>query len=422
MSSKLFVVCGLAAVAVSMMPISAVHAQTAARIGVNQLNQDVQKPVLPAAAPAAGISYTQTGPGSGLLKAYTQGFLFCGNPSPPGSGTVTLLPAHEDQSFTPAANAHPWAFASALDAAHISYAGASLNVNRNANGVQWTSLVCSGAGALGEPGTGLFDGIFRDGLDSATETNYSHMVNWTPDPQLGFDWNQPSWDEVPANPCAGSANAGVTIKEDVACVAATGVRPAGGVSGPNPLPQRAGTVWTDSHDAVKFTYLFRVDVRAGAEPAPQMQGAMSLPTLLRAGEASAAFGSVLVSVIDAYDASFLSGSGTYCLLADLPATLGSGVCNGNPTSDVLPNGPLSMNFGVYPAPLGTGNASFYVAVVRNLVGNHPNYDTPVVGVSVLIDSATLIEGGDRFTGDDVAFGFMTPTSSGSYGFPWMREP
>ncbi|MBZ0222856.1 MAG: hypothetical protein IT467_09865 [Dokdonella sp.] len=422
MSVKLFVVSALAGAIASVAQIADAQIQSAASVTVNQTSLSVQTPLLPVASPSAGITYTQAGAGASQLRIFTSGFLFCANPGPLGTGPVSLIPAHEDQSFTPATNAHPWTFPQALDVSKVNYSGGVLNLNRNAAGVQFTSLVCNGVGPLGENATGLSDGIFRNGLDDGSETNYSHMINWTPDPQLAFNWNQPDWSQVPVNPCVSTAAQPATVVEDVACAAVTGVRPAPG-AGPV-SPQRAGTVWTDSHDAVKFTYLFRVDVRAGAQPqGPQSaSGTTELPVLLDAGTVSDAYGGALVKVIDAYDASLVAGTGQYCLLTSLPATLGSGVCTGNPQTYSLGNGPLSINFGVYPAPLGNGSSSFYVAVVRDLIGTHPNYVTPAVGVSILMESASLQIGGDRFNGDDTAFGFMTPNSAGGYGFPWMREP
>jgi hypothetical protein len=55
-------------------------------------------------------------------------------------------------------------------------------------------------------------------------------------------------------------------------------------------------------------------------------------------------------------------------------------------------------------------------VVNRLVqGSHSTVLTPVVTGTVLIEPAVAIEGGDKFSGDNVVFGFM-PNST---GFPWM---
>ncbi|MBX3689723.1 hypothetical protein [Dokdonella sp.] len=423
MSVKLYVVSALAVAVAPVSLIADAQTQSAASITVNQTSLSVQTPLLPVASPTAGITYSQLGTGASQLRVFTDGFLFCGNPGPLGTGVVSLIPAHEDQSFMPATNVHPWTFPQAQDVAKVNYSSGVLNLNRNATGVQWTSLVCNGVGPLGEAATGLSDGIFRNGLDGGAETNYSHMINWTPDPQLAFNWNQPDWSQVPVNPCVSTLSQPATVDEDVACAAVTGVRPGAG-AGPV-VPQRAGTIWTDSHDAVKFTYLFRVDVRTGPQPpqGPQMPtGTTELPVLLDSATITDAYGGALVKIVDAYDASLVAGTGQYCLLTSLPASLGSGVCSGNPQTYPLANGPLSIQFGVYPAPMGSGSSSFYVAVVRDLIGTHPNYVTPAVGASILLESATLQLGGDRFNGDDVAFGFMTPNSAGGYGFPWMIEP
>ena len=154
--------------------------------------------------------------------------------------------------------------------------------------------------------------------------------------------------------------------------------------------------------------------RSGAEPAEGSNRLTPSP--------SDADGNVTVTVVDAYDSSYLLGTGTYCVLGQLPATLTSSVCTGN--SPIALNGPLSRRFSVSPPPMTNGIASFYIAVVRNIGGAHTNTTTPVVGASILVDSATLTlppSTGDKFVGDDVVFGFMT-SQTGASGFPWMQEP
>lgn len=416
MSVKQFVGCVFVGAAASVSFIGSAHAQTAATVTINNSVQAVQTPTT---ASTAGIAYSQSGTSS-LLKVYTSGFLFCGNPTTPGSSLITLQAAHEDQTFTPA---HPWAFAAATDVANVSYVGNTLNVNRTANGPWWTSLVCNGVGALGDMLSGLSDGIFVSGFDSATATNYSNMVNWMPDPQLGFDWSQPTWDEVPANPCISTVAQPMAIAEDTACAAVTGVRP----DATQPLlNQRAGSMWTNSTESSKFTYVFRVDVRAGAQQASQSPTQINLPAQFSTPSATTN-GSVTtsdtvgvnVTVVDAYDSTYLKGTGSYCALSQLPATLNSAVCTGHATP--LSNGPLSLSFSTTPPPYSGGISSFYVAVVRDINGSHPSDTTPVVGASILIDSATLTlsPAGDQFVGDDVVFGFMSDAGS---GFPWMQEP
>lgn len=418
MSVKQFVGCVFVGAAASFSFIGLAHAQTAATVTVDNSVQAVQTP---ATASTAGIAYSQSGTGS-LLKVYTSGFLFCGNPTTPASNLVTLQAAHEDQSFTPA---HPWTFATATDVSNVSYAGNALNVNRTAIGAVWTSLVCNSVGAAGDMVSGVADGIFVSGFDSVTETNYSNMVNWTPDPQLGFQWSQPDWSEVPVNACISTTAQPMAVVEDTACAAVTGVRPDATQPTSN---ERAGSMWTNSTESSKFTYAFRVDVRAGAQQASQSPTQISLPAQFSAPSATTNGGAttsdtvgVNVTVIDAYDSTYLKGTGTYCVLTQLPATLSSSVCTGQTTTKPLSNGPLSLSFPTTPPPFSSGISSFYIAVVRDINGSHPSDTTPVVGASILVDSAILTLSGDQFVGDDVVFGFMTGATTAS-GFPWMQEP
>ncbi len=417
MSVKQFAGCFAIGVAASLSWMSVADAQSAAMVTVNNSSQAVQVPTLPVGAPATGISYRQNGAGGGLLVAYTSGFLFCANPSAPLSNAISLQVAHEDQSFS--GSAHPWAFPLATDVSKIGYVDTMLGVNRSAAGLQWTSLNCNGVDALGQIPTAFGDGIFADGLDSATTTNYNRMINWVPAGAAAFDWSAPDWTQVPTDPCLSAASgASPQVAESVACSAVTGVR--AGATAQDPA-LRVGSVWTKA-DAVNFTYLFRVDLQAGAAPAAPQDVKASLPSVMGAAAVNSAFGSVSATLVDAYDSTYLTGTGNYCLLTTPPQTLSSSVCAGH-TTYALDNGPLSLSFGVYPPPIGSGTSMFYVAVVRGVHGAHANYDTPVVGVSLLLDTATLQLGGNQFLGDDVAFGFMdSPPSPAKAGFPWMQEP
>ena len=418
MSVKQFVGCVFVGAAASVSFTGMALAQSVAAVAINNTTQGVQAPTL---APAAGISYSQATTGS-LLKVYTDGFLFCGNPGAVGNDLIALQTAHEDQSLAPA---HAWTFPLATDAASVNYAGNVLNVNRSAAGVQWTSLACNGVGALGDRVSGLTDGIFDSGFDSASATHYSHMINWTPDPQLGFDWNNPDWTEVPINPCVSTQEQPAYVVEDTACAAVTGVRPDSSQDNPN---VRAGTMWTNSTESSKFVYVFRADVRVGAQQPEQSPTQISLPvqvngSLAPNGATPSDAGGVAVTVVDAYDASYLKATGSYCLLSELPQAAlpaSSTICAGKQTYPL--NGALSLSFPIYPPPITTGISSFYIAVVRDLNGVHPSDVTPVVGASVLVDNAalTLTPPGDQFIGDDVVFGFMTNLTDPS-GFPWMHE-
>ncbi|GAA0707533.1 hypothetical protein GCM10009105_06340 [Dokdonella soli] len=379
-----------------------VQAPTVAGVVVNSAGQTVQTPTLVPpgkTAPPGGISYVQTSSNASALEVYTDGFLFCGNPLL-GSTPATLITAHEDQSFSPA---HPWFFQNAADVPLVSYTGGVLSVNRDSAGAHWTTLICQGVGAAGDAPTGLTDGIFDNGWESTTATNYNHLVNWIP--PAGFDWNTPDWTKVPTNPCISTVAQPVRVVETAACAAVTGVRPASTAG----LGVRAGTIWTAT-DATHFTYLFRVDARYGAQPT-QAPTQFQLPTPASTSASTAPNGEAFF-ISDAYDSAFLTATGQYCFLTTLPTALNSSVCTGAQIYAL----PLTYRTTVSPPPVGSGSTSFYVAVVRSIGQNtHTNFTTPVVGVSILVDPALVTSGGNQFSGDDVAFGFMP----GSTGFPWM---
>ncbi|MEO7325971.1 MAG: hypothetical protein ABIW82_14195 [Dokdonella sp.] len=358
---------------------------------INHETQLVQTPTLGA---AAGISYAGGSPSP--LKVYTDGFLFCANAS---TETIISTPAyfataHEDQSFNPA---HPWLFATVTDVASVSYDGSTIAINRN----NQTTLTCHGTHVDGAIPTHAFDGIFDTGHESATAANYNHLVNWIPD--AGFDWATVDWNQVPSDPCNPSASQPARIVEDSACAAVTGVRPA------QTAGVRAGSMWTAT-DGVNFTYVFRVDGRFGA----QIPGTFNKIQLPSSQPASAS--SLAVQVRDAFDKNYLGTGptdGQYCLLTQLPSSLNGNVCTGQAVFPL--NGqPLSKGFYANPAPQPS-SFFYYIAVTRPLAGAHSVITTPVVGVAIMVDPAVAAEGGDKFIGDDVVFGFM-PTST---GFPWM---
>ena len=116
------------------------------------VNHEIQTVQTPTLAGAAGISYAGGSPSP--LKVYTDGFLFCANPSPSPviSTPAYFVPAHEDQSFTPA---HPWAFTTVTDVATVSYNGNEIVINRSAS--SFTQAV----GKTGQP--------IRCNGDTATE-------------------------------------------------------------------------------------------------------------------------------------------------------------------------------------------------------------------------------------------------------------
>lgn len=340
-----------------------------------------------------GISYLQTGSSSSALKVYTQGFLFCGNVGDGGSSSgpqLVLTTAHEDQAFSPS---HPWTFGTA-NAGTFAYTGSQLSISPVAN------LSCLSINNDGAVTSGLYEGIFDNGYDSPTETNFRHLVNLNP--PTGFSWSAPDWSQVPADACGADAYQQAHVPEDTACAAVTGVR-AGTV--------RAPTMWTAT-DGVTLTYLFRVDARMGA-PAAGQTAQLQVPTTAGIDAPSSVVG-LTTRLREAYDNTYLQDTASYCFLNTLPTTLGSTVCSGA-TSYQL-NGPLDFPVPTIVAPpVGPGSTAFYVAIVRPVHGGHLLVQTPVVGVSMLVERAMSDEGGDKFTGDDVVFGFM-PTST---GFPWM---
>lgn len=377
----------------------------AASVIVNNENLTVQTPTLatpPGTPLPSGITYRSTGATTSSLKVYTEGFLFCANigyvpPANPNEFVTTLVSAHESMG----SSVHLWEFQSANDVKSIGYRGDSLAVNRSANGVQPSSLTCHGVGASGEVGSGIVEGIFDNPFESATSINYNHLVNWRA--PSGFDWATSSnWANVPVDPCASTVNDPAQIEENVACVAATGVRHT------PTSTTRSPTMWTAT-DGTSFTYLFRFDARYGPQQ-PGLGGSISLPTPEQLNGTSAGE-SVKFTVREAFDSTYLGSQGAhYCQLTTLPAQLNSSVCTGSISNPLPVAFEISLND-------TTPTQSVYVAVTRPIHGAPPSLTTPVVGVAVFVDPVVSDStiGGDNFSGDNVVFGFM-PASS---GFPWM---
>lgn len=394
MSSVKMWVVGVAAGVAACGSVGAI-AQDAPTFVVSRQSQTVQTP---GTAGQSGISYVQTGGATSALKVYTDGFLFCGNPGNSVTSAATLVIAHEDQTLSPP---HPWTFPTATDAPVVEYTDGTLSINARFP----TSLTCLGTTDSGAVASGLTEGVFDNGYDSATETNYNHLVNWIP--PRAFDWSNPDWTQVPVAACESTENQPAKIIEDVACSAVTGVRADTGGGA-----VRASSMWT-STDGVSFTYLFRVDARLGPQ-APNGQTLFQIPAL------DSPDGENVASIViqDAYEGGdaghvgYLSNIGQYCTLTELPSVLNSSVCGESTTL----TGPLKISVPVGAPPSGSGvNQAFYVAVTRSVQGGHPSLTTPVVAASVLMERSVTTEGGDKFSGDDVIFGFM-PTST---GFPWM---
>jgi len=373
-------------------------ASWAVTLTINSQSVTVQTPTT---APS-GIAYVQNGVDNSSLTVYTNGFLFCDNVYPDEQSPideVTLTPAHEDQGFAPA---HRWAFSTAKDVRTVAFTGTSVLVNP----ALVTTLSCRGVGAFGEVASAVSEGIFDNGLESATSTNYANLINWIK-PQ-GFNWNNPDWSQVPADPCNPTVGQPAEVEETVSCAAVSAARPAGASA-----PVRAATIWTAT-DGISFTYAFRVDNRFG-EQIPGEAPNFQVPAADNVDAVDASTASK-VSVLDAYDAAYLAAGAHYCLLAELPTVLNSSACSGSPATTI--EGTLEYKFAVQPPPVGPGSSSFYVVVNRQIgQGSHPNLTTPVVGVAIVVDPVLVAEGGDQFIGDDVVFGFTPGATS---GFPWMN--
>lgn len=373
-------------------------AQAAPVLVVDGQSQNVQTPT----SPAVGFSYVPSADGnSSKLSVYTEGFLFCGNPGGGTSTPASLTVLHEDNTLaTPA----KWTFPTATDMPAIVYNAGTLAINAN----ERTSLTCFGTDVSGAVPAGIRERVFDNGYDSATTTNFNHLVNWVA-PE-GFGWTEQEWADVPVDPCNPGANDIPRAVEDVACAAVTGARYSSATQG----PRRAPTIWTAT-DGTTFTYVFRVDARWGL-PVLGVKTPMVAPDRQSAADSPNEGATIAFTVQDAFDSTFLDGTagGEWCFLTSLPSTLDASVCNGGTTYAL--NGPLFYSDRVVDPASGSGDVrSYYIAVKRPVHGGHASLVTPVVAVSVLVEHAAVIEGADRFSGDDIAFGFMPA----SRGFGWM---
>jgi hypothetical protein len=389
---KLFAVPVTAGFAVSAFLIPAFC--SAATLVVNR-----EQPINISTTP--GFNYQVQG-GSGSLSVDTEGWLFCTNMSDSGQqpSAVTVVPQHGD-----------WRLPVAQDVNTVNYRGGTLFVNHDMQ----STLVCHGVGAQGETSSPLTEGLFRNAFESKTTEQYSNLVNWIP--SQGFDWSQPNWSLVPADPCNPSADQPAEVVEDTLCAAATGVRP-----GPVGGTVRAATAWTAAPDLTHFYYAVRVDARYGAQG--EYDAAPALP--MSDGEQPNGGINIKLSLVDAYDrgaagsgSGYLGDTGQWCIVADLPGVLDANTCSGAPISGAL-NGPLgtdsdhALSLYLAPPPAGLPAFSFYVVFMRPIVGTPPATNEPVVAVALLTEASAVAEGGDRFRGDDVVFGFLP-----SQGFPWM---
>jgi hypothetical protein len=356
---------------------------------------------------APSFAFQQTGALTTQLKAYLDGFLFCANTANDTAlyANLKLIPAYENHDFQPA---HPWAFPDVVDAATFSYTDGQLAIPENVFG---PTLTCRATGISGQISSATSEGIFDNAFESSTVTNFGHIVNWKA--PNGFDWSAPDWSQVPTDACTSTVTQPAEVVEDTVCLAATGVRVDGSGN-----PVRSGSMWTAT-DGVTFTYLFRVDARLGPQ-APDKQTVFQLPQVV---DGTTAPDRAVFALRDAYEngentnIGYLGKSGQYCFLTELPAVLNSSVCANAPSVHPLTDGVLKESFTLAPPPIGPGvNQAFYVVVTRTVKGAHSDsLHTPVVGAAVLLEPAVADEGGDKFVGDDIVFGFM-PSSA---GFPWI---
>ncbi|HVT31927.1 MAG TPA: hypothetical protein VHE32_04740 [Rhodanobacteraceae bacterium] len=385
----------LSAVSVAGLAVSAFLTPafcSAATLVVNR-----EQPVQISTSP--GFNYQVQG-GNGSLTVDTEGWLFCANVPDAPQTQVSLVPRHGS-----------WRMPVAQDVSTVSYSSGALYVNRSPS----PTLVCHGVGSQGETTSALTEGLFKNAFESKTIEQYANLVNWISTP--GFDWTLASnWTQVPTDPCNPTANQPAQVSEPTLCAAATGVR-SGAVGG----SVRAATAWTATPDGSNFYYVVRIDARYGA------QGEFNVPAApLFDGEQSEDAGSVDVSIIDAYNrgdqgvGGYLGDTGQWCALTDLPQGLAPNVC-ANATASGTLSGPLgtdgahALSLHLGPPPTQTPARSFYMVFIRPIVGPPPDGGEPAVAVTVLTEPSAIAEGGDRFRGDDVVFGFLP----GSSGFPWM---
>lgn len=389
---KLFAVSAAGGLAVCAFLAPAVC--SAATLVVNR-EQPIQISTTP------GFNYQVQG-GNGSLTVDTEGWLFCANVPDAAELQVSLVPQHGN-----------WRMPVAKDVSTVNYSNGALYVNRGAQ----STLMCHGVGAEGEIGSPFTEGLLRSAFESKTIEQYSNLVNWIAPP--GFGWGvAANWSQVPADPCNPTPNQPAQISEATLCAAATGVRdPGAGGAVRSPI------AWTATPDGSNFYCAVRVDARYGAQG--EFDAAPAVPVFNELGPEDA--GSIAVTLVDAYDrgeagvgGGYLGDGGQWCALADLPQGLTPNVCANAPSAGTL-NGPLgadpnhALSLHVGPPPTGLSAVSFYVVLIRPIVGPPPPAGQPAVAVAVLTEPSAVAEDGDRFRGDDVVFGFLPGTS----GFPWM---
>lgn len=364
------------------MTSSPLYAQVArAQIGVEQ-SLDVQTPQT---SGASGISFSGGSPGK--VFVYTDGFLLCTNVGTSSSSNFLLLPQHEDQSTVGSLNR--WTFATATDLGTVSYTGTALTLN--VGPVLSPTLACAARGPIGEMAQSRYvDDIYVDGFDSEFSLSNQQMprlVNWKPDTAIApFNWATLDWTLVPFDGCDMSSP---QVGEDVACAALVGVN--------TTTPTVRSAIMDTAFDP-SFTYFYYA-----LHYSVSNQTETDLPFV----------------VTDAYDSTFLGATGaSYCLTSTAPPSnnLPGSACAWQSIS--TQTGTLRFEGSVLANSVSSdpSNAN-YIIVRRKIIGAHPNPDTPAVAVAIGVDPAFSSLGGNKFTGDDVIFGFK-PTST---GFSWMPQ-
>ena len=347
---------------------------------------------------AQALSYAAGGQ-TGALKVTTDGYLFCANVvlENQDAAVISFLPSHSRWTL-------PWAYVLGFG-----YTDGVLNVSRPATGPAMEStLSCIARGAQGEvrkPFSSYGDGAFRDGYEALEATQYMNMVNWKP--VDGFDWGQPDWSEVPTDSCsfAMTPENSPAVEETALCAAATGIEADGTEFG-----VRSRKMWTKTV-GTSFIYLARIDGRLGAQPLSLANEAFNTPL----NDVESLPDSVNLAIRDGYDSQYLSNTGTYCFLTELPATLTTSVCSGAAvigSLDGLLERPFPLSFLSSPA------LSRYVVVIRSTTSDYPTMHSPVAAIAVLPEPSTVREeSGDGFAGDNVIFGFAGSNDT----FPWMTQ-
>lgn len=339
------------------------------------------------------------------LKVSSPGYVFCANVGTTTATPISMQPQHDR-----------WTLASATDIPTVRYNGGVLSINKQVE----TSLACQVRGPFGElrsPFSGFGDMLFRDNWEGLLDQQFANLVNWRPVP--AFTWSAPDWTQVPNDSCTWDLNPNVPVSsEDSLCAAAAGVRPVAGNSQNDArYGDRAPTMWTLSTTG-NFIYLARIDTRFGLPSgAPNSHFPQGAPPQQPAQQQAS---TVDVAIRDAYDSTYLSASGTYCLLRQLPATLDDNVCSGGDVyysnslaqSDIpgIVSERISLDVGFIQAK------SLYVAVVRQKTGgSSPAACQPTAAIAAIADPGVVRhEAGDEFIGDDVVFGFRPGDS-----FQWM---